>query len=452
MCEILVIANGDSLTNSLSQGLPGNTHCQVFATTDAAVRVGDKNLPKPHLLIVDLESMSQPVDQLLEGLNRINPDANVIVIQPTRPSYRIEEFLPYGVDEVISRPIDEKQMCQTIDRLLCRINAFDRLRPLEEKLRKEMGRSQIVAKSRSMQEIMQRLPQLAASTSTVLISGETGTGKELIARAIHYLGSRSGQPFITVDCGALPEHLVENELFGHARGAYTDAGAPFKGLVQEADGGTLFLDEVEALPLAVQSKLLRFLQERQYKPLGQVKYIAVDVRVVAATNLDLAKAVEKKTFREDLYYRLNVIRLHIPPLSKRKADITALVHHFMQRYADGAEPPPVIQEETKRDWLAYHWPGNVRELENRVQEWLSMAHDDLGHDDSSFSDAAPKTIRTLSAVRNETLEHCDRAYLQNLLTHTKGNLSAAARLSGMHRKSLGELLKKYGIQAHNYRE
>jgi DNA-binding NtrC family response regulator len=286
----------------------------------------------------------------------------------------------------------------------------------------------------------------------VLISGETGTGKELIARAIHYLGPRSGQPFITVDCGALPEHLVENELFGHARGAYTDAGAPFKGLVQEADGGTLFLDEVEALPLAVQSKLLRFLQERQYKPLGQVKYLAVDVRVVAATNLDLAKAVEKKTFREDLYYRLNVIRLRIPPLSKRKADIPALVQHFMQQYAPGTEPSPTLSEETKREWLAYHWPGNVRELENRVQEWLSVARDDFGYDPTSFSETAPKTIRTLAAVRHEALEHCERAYLQNLLSHTKGNLSAAARLAGIHRKSLSELLKRYGMDARRFRQ
>jgi DNA-binding NtrC family response regulator len=451
MCRITIVAENESRSQRIGEVLGENAPCKILAMADMELEFSQHHFAPADLIVVDFESNLQPMGCLFASLNRNHPEAIIIAIVPAEYPFPAETLMQLGVDEIIIRPAYASQMGETTQRLLQRISFFDRMLALKEKLRQEMRQSQIVAKSKAMHAIIQRLPQLAASLCTVLITGETGTGKELIARAIHYLGTRAGHPFITIDCGTMPENLVENELFGHVRGAYTDAGPPSKGLIQEADGGTLFLDEVESLPLSVQAKFLRFLQERQYKPLGQSKYVSVNVRVLAATNVDLARAVEKKTFREDLYFRLNVVPLFIPPLRERKADIPALVHHFLQRYAQNSLMPAEVPQEILRSWQTYHWPGNVRELENKVQEWLTLAHIDNEPHSISFSNAAPNLIRPLVEVRHEALASCDRTYLLNLLRHTKGNLSAAARLAGIDRKNLRALLKKYGIEAHRFR-
>ena len=341
-------------------------------------------------------------------------------------------------------------MQSTIEELARKITLFDRLHAVQEKLQKEMHQQHIVVRSESMREIMNRLPQLAGTPSTVLITGETGTGKELIARAIHYLGPRAGRPFITVDCGTIPEHLVENELFGHTRGAYTDASSGFKGLIQEADGGTLFLDEVESLPLSVQTKLLRFLQERQYKPLGQSKYISVDVHVLAATNVDLAKFVGMKLFREDLYYRLKVIPLTIPPLRERRGDIPRLVRYFLRRYAGDRSAAMEIAPDTLGQWMEYDWPGNVRELENKIQEWLMMTDAGRLFEPPRSLEVANR-VYTLSEVRREALARSEEKYFRHLMTLTRGNISAAARVAKIDRKNLRALLRKHAIEPDLYR-
>ncbi len=454
MCKTWFVASRDNLANPINHALSERADCQALAMSEVELWSNSRQLPpsgrmQPNLLIVDLQSTDQAAGRLVGRLSHDNPEAAIIAIVPAENPLLVDELLSFGVDEILIRPVEENQIRRTIEGILQRMAAFDRLLGLQEKLRKEMGRCRIIAKSKPMQAIMQRLPQLANSTATVLITGETGTGKELIVRAIHYLSSRSGLPFITVDCGAMPDHLVENELFGHARGAYTDASSSSKGLIQEADGGTLFLDEVETLPLGVQAKFLRFLQERQYKPLGQSKYVSVDVRIMAATNVDLAQAVAKKIFREDLYYRLNVIPLFIPPLRERKADIPALAHAFLQRHA--GDQHAAIPNEILRRWMNYDWPGNVRELENEVQQWLTGAPTDNPAEATSFAVTAHKPLDTLAEARKKALTACDRTYLQNLLSHTKGNISAAARLAGIHRKSLSTLLKKYGIQAFRFR-
>lgn len=444
-CRISIVARDENLAHWLVRSLPHGADCKIYSP--AAIERNDvwENFFPPGLLIVALTATEQPSKRLVDQLSYNHPETSVIVIAPAENLGAVATMS--GVAEMLTPPVDEEQRQRLLERILLRLTHCDRLQAIQEQLRRDVNRSQIVARSKPMREIMQQLPQLAACAATVLITGETGTGKELIARAIHYLGPAAGQPFITVDCGAMPDHLVENELFGHARGAYTDAGATSRGLVQEADGGTLFLDEVEALPLNVQAKFLRFLQESQYKPLGQAKYVSVNVRVLAATNLDLDRAVSEKKFREDLYYRLNVVPLFIPPLRERKADIPALTQFFLQRHNREPHPARRVPDETLRRWMEYDWPGNVRELENKVQQWLAGA----ATDNPGEAGADKEMIRPLSEARLEATAQFERDYLHQLLTRVHGNISAAARLAGTDRKHIRQLLKKNGLAASHFR-
>jgi DNA-binding NtrC family response regulator len=450
MSNVWIVARRDSFDYPIESISSSTIHCQVLSPAEVEINPARSELTRPDLLVVDLQSIQQPVNQFMEHLSQINPEAAFIVLASPGAALGGSVSSHYAVDEIINRPSDGRQIARTVEELSKRITVFDRLHGVLEKLHKEMHQHRIVVRSQSMREIVDRLPQLASSLSTILITGETGTGKELVARAIHYLGPRAGRPFITVDCGTIPEYLVENELFGHARGAYTDAGVGFRGLIQEADGGTLFLDEVEALPISVQSKFLRFLQEHQYKPLGQSRYVSVDVHVVASTNVDLLKSVERKLFREDLYYRLKVVPLTIPPLRERKADIPRLVRFFLQRYGGERHTLQQIPLDTIERWMDYDWPGNVRELENKIQEWLATT--DAGKM-SDFTQPFDTTaaLRTLAEVRRETLARCEEKYFQQLMTLTKGNVSAAARVAGIDRKNLRGTLKKYSIQPDSFR-
>ncbi len=449
MSNVWIVARREFLDYPFESISTDTIRCEVLSPADVEMN-SSCDLTRPDLLIVDLPSVHQPVSQFIERLNRINPEATVIALASSDSPFDASTSSLFAVDEIINRPTDSRQPLQTIEELCKRIAVFDRLHAVQEKLQKQMHQHRIVVRSRSMRDIMHRLPQLATSPSTILITGETGTGKELIARAIHYLGPRAGRPFITVDCGTIPEHLVENELFGHTRGAYTDAGAGFRGLIQEADGGTLFLDEVEALPLSVQSKFLRFLQERQYKPLGQSKYISLDVHVVAATNVDLVKLVEKKLFREDLFYRLKVIPLAIPPLRERKTDIPGLVRYFLHRHAGERHNTHQMPPETIKQWMEYDWPGNVRELDNKIQEWITIREAGETFDSPTTPDIA-MPIRPLAEVRREILARYEEKYFRYLLTLTKGNVSAAAQLAGLDRKNLRGHLKKYSIDPESFR-
>ncbi|RIK80350.1 hypothetical protein DCC62_03950 [candidate division KSB1 bacterium] len=440
MCQIGLVAKDAQLSEFIGNAIQESVACQVINLDDLQL---NPTISHPfHLLLIDWLALEKS-PRLAEHFTRINPEATVIVLAAEGYSHRAEVLAALGVEEIIVFHEDKRSAIALLSK---KIASLKHLQTLQEKLRREIRQSQIVAKSRVMKELMCRLPLLGACDSTILLTGETGTGKELIARAIHYLGPRAGKPFVTIDCGALPEHLVENELFGHTRGAYSGADSAGVGLIQEADGGTLFLDEVEALPMSTQAKFLRFLQERQYRPLGQSKYQCVDLHVIAATNQNLAQAVSRREFRQDLYYRLEGLNLFLPPLRERKADIPALAYYFLKKYSQEGMPHfPELPEEILRSWLNYDWPGNVRELENKTRMLLTETPGAPLLKEEIFP--APKSsIRPLFEVRHEALARCDSIYLQELLTFAKGNLSAAARLAGIHRKSLAGLLKKYGMR------
>lgn len=318
----------------------------------------------------------------------------------------------------------------------------------------------LIGTSRCFLQAKSKIPLLSRSKSTVLISGETGTGKELFARAIHYSGERRGKPFVPVNCAALPDHLVENELFGHSKGAFTGALVEKHGLFHEADGGTLFLDEINSLNMAAQSKLLRVLQDQEFRPLGSTKSRAVDVKIVAATNADLRCLVESRQLREDLFYRLNVLTVAIPPLRDRREDIPVLARHFVKCSAEEFGKDAVrLSPDAITKIMNYAWPGNVRELQGVMHRAVAMAMSDTlealdldlpDHEPSGLSNTfVPEVMVTdqggFQAMKAKVIDEFERAYLCRILTTHQGNISKAARAAHKERRAFQRLLHKHGL-------
>lgn len=298
---------------------------------------------------------------------------------------------------------------------------------------------------------------IASCDIDVLISGESGTGKELAARAIHHLSPRGRQSFIPVNCGAIPDNLFENELFGHTKGAFTDARFPQIGLVANAEGGTLFLDEISVLSPSNQVKLFRLLQNKEYKPLGVPTQHHADIRIIAATDNDLRRLVREGTFREELYYRLNIAALYIPPLRERKEDIPILVEHFMEKFClRHHKPIKQISKDAMKDFISYSWPGNVRELENKIHQIVVM-HPDLIikpgglHSFLTESSSQEFTLDPLKSAKRKLISSFEKSYLIRLLSRHRGDVAAAAKTARKSRTGLWNLLKKYNISPGQFR-
>jgi two-component system response regulator GlrR len=320
-------------------------------------------------------------------------------------------------------------------------------------LRQKLALPQLIGKNAAFLAEKRKISLVARCDASVLISGETGTGKEVCARAIHYLSARAHKPFTPVNCGAIPVELVENELFGHARGAFTGASASQHGLIHEAEGGTLFLDEIDCLPSLAQVKLLRFLQEKEYRSLGSARTYQADVRVITATNTDIDGATSEGRLRRDLYYRLNIIRLVLPPLRERQGDIPLLARHFLAKYvAEFNKLVTDISPDAMQMLVLYEWPGNIRELEHLIeravvlseQAVLQTADIDLpgvgaGVPDKSFRDAKAKAIAEF-----------ERTYIEGLLLAHHGNISKAAQAARKNRRAFWQLMHKYRIDAHSF--
>ncbi|MEW8353467.1 MAG: sigma-54 dependent transcriptional regulator [Candidatus Thiodiazotropha sp.] len=310
----------------------------------------------------------------------------------------------------------------------------------------------MIGRSAKFNQALVLLKKMSSSDAPVLLEGETGTGKEMAARALHYLSLRRQHPFIPVNCGALPDELIENELFGHRRGAYTDARDSRPGLVEQAAGGTLFLDEIGTLSLKAQSSLLRFLQNQEFRRLGDDRVQQADIRVVSATNESLDALVERGKFRSDLYYRLNILTLNLPPLRERAGDISLLAQAFLERFQSCYGGAKRHLTAASLDRLnRYHWPGNVREMENLIhREFLLTEGSELGFDFLASGGSSEGCDQQLGDggfqhAKATAIEHFERRYLERLMTRSGGNVSLAARLAGKERRSLGRMLKKYGI-------
>ncbi|HEY2990866.1 MAG TPA: sigma 54-interacting transcriptional regulator [Candidatus Binatia bacterium] len=313
----------------------------------------------------------------------------------------------------------------------------------------------LVGESECFRTAVQKIAVFANSDATVLISGETGTGKELFARAIHYQGPRKDKPFIPVNCGALPDHLLENELFGHERGAFTDASSAEKGLIAEAEGGTLLLDEIDTLSPAAQVKLLRFLQSGEYRPLGCARSMLAQVRVIAATNADLRQRMELKVLRQDLYYRLNTLALYIPPLRERVGDVPRLTAYFLTRYATQyGRNVPQLPGEVLGKLMTHSWPGNVRELECAVQRAVTLnTSQTLRHEDFDLPVSAAAALSEpapLREAKTRAVAEFERSYLTNILVTCHGNITQAAKAAGKERRTFQRLVRKYGLERQSF--
>jgi DNA-binding NtrC family response regulator len=355
------------------------------------------------------------------------------------------------VGDVVFWPAESPELQFRFGRL---IGAASTDRTIEPALERMLHEAELVGVSEAFQNAFRKLPQIVRCAASVLVSGETGTGKDLVARAIHYLGARRGGPFVPVNCAALPESLFENELFGHVRGAYTTAAASQDGLVAQANGGTLFLDEVDTLAPRSQAALLRFLQDGYFRPLGAGAARASDVRIVAATNANLEALTAAGAFREDLFYRLNVLRIDLPPLRDRREDIALLATHMVnqlaRRYRDGTVKR---LSPTALAWLsAQHWPGNVRELENWVhRRYLLCTDGTIELEDLERIPPASAAAARFRTAKRQAIAEFERQYLSELIARTRGNVSEASRTAGAERRAFGRLLQKHRIDPARYR-
>jgi len=385
-------------------------------------------------------------------VKRINPEIDVVIITAYGTIETAVDAMKAGALDYITKPIEFEELLLLVDRVAERRILLRENELLREQLgEKGITTDRIVYRSPKMEAILNMAGRIAASRTTVLLQGESGTGKELVARLIHHLSPRSARPIIAVNCGAVPEGLLESELFGHEKGAFTGAVARRIGRFEEADGGTLFLDEVGEIAPAVQVKLLRFLQEREFQRLGGNATIRTDVRIISATNRDLEARVREGHFREDLFYRLNVVRLDIPPLRERKEDIPPLVEHFLARFAaDNGKDLKGVSSEARDLLMKYDYPGNVRELENIIERAVVICRGTvIGVEDLPFgageTPSAEERDRGDGLLRG-SVEDLERKLIADAMARSGDHQTRAAEILGISERMLRYKLKKYNLK------
>ena len=408
------------------------------------------------LVLLDLMLPSMSGLEALEEMILIDPDIVVVMISAYASIETAVEATKSGAFDFITKPFKNEELLLVVKNGLKKRSLEIENRQLKKTLKERASFKNIVGKSEPMQQVFDLITQVAPRRSTVLIAGESGTGKELVARAIHSCSPRSNHAFVAVNSGSIPSDLLESELFGHVKGAFTGAIASKKGLFEIADGGTIFLDEVGTLPLETQSRLLRVIQEREFRQVGGLKNIVVDVRIIAATNIDLKEAMEQQRFREDLYYRLNVISINLPPLRERKRDIPLLAEHFVRQFSKENDRPDChLDPSTLKLLMECDWPGNVRELENVMERAVVLAPDEGRITQELFPrevlDSSSSGLDSLGSLENgATLKDLVLEYEKKLiltaLQKADWSQKKAASLLRMNRSTLNEKLKRLQIK------
>lgn len=397
------------------------------------------------LFVVQSANQLQLTRQLFEGLGREVLTMPLVVVVNEGDPGQMFEWLRELAADFLTKPLKKLDVLPRVWRLL------DRSSESEShvwRVKEQLGMRQLVGESEAFLKEIEKIPLVAKCDASILITGDTGTGKELCARAIHYLSPRAGRSFIPINCGAIPAELVENELFGHAAGAFTGAKTAKRGLIDEANGGTLFLDEVDCLPLMSQVKLLRFLQEREYRALGATKTSKADLRVIAATSVNCEAAVKEGKIRQDLYYRLNVILLTLPALRDRQEDIPLLAHHFLNKYAIEFDKQVTgFSPDAIRKLILYEWPGNVRELEHIIMRALVLSTKPIicGTNISISDSETMPNSESFQEAKNRMVEQFEKTYIKGLLLSNHFNISRSAQAAQKNRRAFWELIRKHHI-------
>ena len=417
-----------------------------------------------HLVVTDLRMPGQGGLDLLQYVGQYHKHIPVIIVTAFGSVENAVQAMKMGAYDYILKPIKIAELQRLIEKALHYAQLLSENVQLKERLKKYEGFREIITVNPKMQALLETLKQVAATPATVLIEGESGTGKQLVAASVHYMSARADNPFIEINCGAIPATLLESELFGHEKGAFTGAIHTKKGKFELADKGTLFLDEIGELPLELQVKLLHVLENQKFTRVGGTQYIKTNARIVAATNRKLIEEVEKKRFRSDLYYRLKVVYLQIPPLRERKEDIPLLVQSFTEKYSRlnaNGQRNIEISDEALNVLQSYNWPGNVRELENIIQQAIIFAKDGLITADTLPPEILENAIKPsltkeeLQDEKNRRTETIIRdiecSFLKRILSKTRGNITRAAEISGYDRRQIQNLTKKHDINTENFK-
>ncbi|MDX1642875.1 MAG: sigma-54 dependent transcriptional regulator [Thermoanaerobaculia bacterium] len=451
--HLLVVDDEQSILDFLQMMLEEESYQVTTADSVSAARTALAN-DSFDMVLCDIMMPDGSGLDLLQEISKTDSRACVIMMTAYTSTRNAIEAMKLGAHDYLSKPFDVDELKVVVERALEQNKLVEENEYLRDELRERYARSSIIGRSRKMLDIFDLVERIAATPSTVLIQGESGTGKELIARAIHYASPRSERRFLSINCGALPENLLESELFGHERGAFTGAVKEKKGLFQEADQGTLFLDEIGDTSLTMQVKLLRALQDKKVRKVGGTAEQEVDVRIIAATNQDLKQHIDDGTFREDLYYRINVIPIQVPPLRQRREDIPPLVEHFLDKFAERMDlPPKRISVEAMRLLESYEWPGNVRQLENLIERSIALS----GEEVITARDIPLEIVRGSESDGQVTELPADGLDLEAHLTDIRRDLMAqalersggvqtqAAELLGMSFRSFRYYAKKLGL-------
>ncbi len=460
--RVLVADNKENYTKLFRRILPEDRF-DVTTAEDGERAIALVAVTPFDVIVSDIRMPGADGRAVLQAARAEDPDVEVVLMTASATVPDAVTAMREGAFDYLAKPFEPDEALLVVERALERRRLRQQARDLRLALDGIHRVDNLVAKSPAMAPVLAMVKRAGASDATVLVTGESGTGKEVVARAIHASGPRGGARFVAVNCGAIPETLIESELFGHVKGAFTGATGDHRGLFEEASGGTLFLDEIADLPLAMQVKLNRVLQEHVVRPVGGHAERPVDVRVIAATNVDLKARVAAGQLREDLFYRLNVLPIHLPPLRERREDVPVLAAFLLERHGARRTPAPEgFTAEALSALVRYDWPGNVRELENAIERALAVS-DGPRVELEALPDEVAASVRPRLTQGSETHltfreavdlanDRASREYLMAIMRELKGNVTEAAKRAGMERESLHRLLKRYGVRSEDFKK
>ncbi len=448
--KILVVDDDRNILHVIQMRLvSGGYHVITTSGAEETLKLAEQ---EPFdLMLIDLKLNGHDGIQLMEDVHRINPNIPVIILTAYGTINSAVNAMKKGAYSYLTKPFDGHELLVQIDNCLAQRRLSTEVKRLRNLVKKKYGFDNIIGKSKKMKKVFEQVTLAAAADSNVYIEGKSGTGKELIAKTLHVASARKDGPFVALNCAAIPENLMESELFGYEKGAFTGANVRKKGLFAEACSGTFFLDELSEMPLSMQVKMLRALEEKEFYSVGGRQTIKVDARIIAASNKNLEQEIKNGNFREDLFYRIHVIPIKLPPLNERKEDIPILSRHFLQKFStEMGKEIEAFSTNAMQKLISYPWPGNIRELENTIECAVAMTKRNIITEDLILQ---TQNINTESLKPFKSAkENFEKNYLIQLFELTRGNVSQAAKLAGKYRADVYELIKKYNLKLIDFRD